>query len=627
MKLDAAGDGQFELPAADPRAAQIAMLRRARVSDMVAGRQTALGEIIIQKRERRISPAGVTALAVSGPDLLAELADRTVGEVGLYQDDVHHALFAAIGLLLPIGDLVEAVDNDPQTAQNIELLPDWLWIGDSETFDMVRWRLQRSAVGGHDLTVEYWDGLAWASLTIEDGTTANERTLQRSGDMTFTPPGDWAASTINGRAAYWMRMQARDAQIGAYVADLSVVKRNPTGDALQMLMAYAPAGWSLDTVNGYPSTAGAVLMTGAGESVLEMLIAVAEATNEHFRLGAGRQIVWLRQELSDSGLRAIRAPDGPLPDADDVTCLITNLTQTNDASQIINRIYSHGAGDVTLSNTSRTAANLPAGWTFNKAENWIENTPSVNSLGLRRERWWTASVIRALNSSQAQAASNALFDAAVAALRLHSETATTYRADVVRVNRDLPVGQTIRVQYDEWIDDYHATEIDDRFVIIGVTRQINDAGVQIVGLEISSAGRRTTTGADLVMGALEQLRRLAQSERRLTQATTGLLSDGQAEAVLRVVEVRDPVNRAILRASQDDELVVIGPSTRQGWRYDANGHQAAPDILTVRQSAGFFGAAPVGRQAVVGSRGGNAALAALLTALEALGLIEDNTTS
>jgi hypothetical protein len=43
-------------------------------------------------------------------------------------------------------------------------------------------------------------------------------------------------------------------------------------------------------------------------------------------------------------------------------------------------------------------------------------------------------------------------------------------------------------------------------------------------------------------------------------------------------------------------------------------------------TVGFFGDINVGRQTVTGSRGGNAALASLLTALAALGLITDNTT-
>lgn len=42
---------------------------------------------------------------------------------------------------------------------------------------------------------------------------------------------------------------------------------------------------------------------------------------------------------------------------------------------------------------------------------------------------------------------------------------------------------------------------------------------------------------------------------------------------------------------------------------------------------GFHGATPVTQQTVTGSRGGNAALASLLTALDALGLVVDSTTA
>lgn len=44
-------------------------------------------------------------------------------------------------------------------------------------------------------------------------------------------------------------------------------------------------------------------------------------------------------------------------------------------------------------------------------------------------------------------------------------------------------------------------------------------------------------------------------------------------------------------------------------------------------TAGFFGASPTGRPTVAGSRGGNAALASLLTALAGLGLVVDSTTA
>lgn len=44
-------------------------------------------------------------------------------------------------------------------------------------------------------------------------------------------------------------------------------------------------------------------------------------------------------------------------------------------------------------------------------------------------------------------------------------------------------------------------------------------------------------------------------------------------------------------------------------------------------TTGFFGAAAVGRQTVIGAKGGNAALASLITALVNLGIITDNTTA
>ena len=625
VKLDAAGEGSFEMPAADARAALVQRRRYARCYDVVNQRRTLIGEILIEKVERKIGSTGATMLAVSGGDLLMELADRTIGELGLYQDDVHHAQYAAMGNLLPLGDLVAAVDNDPATYQNIEMLPDWLWIGDDEAFDFVRWSLARASVGGQELAAEYWNGTTWSSLSLEDGTVSGEATLRRSGDMVFTPPGDWEMSTWNGRSAYWVRMQARDSQIGAYVRDLKVVKRNPTGDALARIMAFAPAGWSLDTVNGHGETGSPVLMTGAGESVLEMLIAVAEATGEHFRLGSGRSVVWLRRDLAASGVRAIRAGDGMSAEGNEAVCLVAGLTQTSEAAQIVNRVYPHGAADLTISNTSRTAANLPAGWTFSKTANWIENTVSVTALGARIERWWVQSQIRSASALQAQAASNALFDAAVEFLRLNGDSAVTYRVDVVRLLQALNVGQTLQVVYDEWVDDYQATAINDTFAVIGIDRNVGVDGVQIVGLEISSVGRRLMTGADMVLGALEQIRRLSLGESRLAAATTTQLSSGDTEAILTGVEVRDPVNRAIFRANRDDELVVIGPSTRQGWRYDASGHTAAPDRLTVGEAVGFFGTAAAGRPIVSGDRDGNAALQSLLDALAGMGLVKDET--
>lgn len=71
--------------------------------------------------------------------------------------------------------------------------------------------------------------------------------------------------------------------------------------------------------------------------------------------------------------------------------------------------------------------------------------------------------------------------------------------------------------------------------------------------------------------------------------------------------------------------VLIGTSTDG---MTANGSLAIAQDLAHRGSkAGFFNAAPVTKPAVTGSRGGNAALASLLTALAGLGLLTDSSTA
>lgn len=53
----------------------------------------------------------------------------------------------------------------------------------------------------------------------------------------------------------------------------------------------------------------------------------------------------------------------------------------------------------------------------------------------------------------------------------------------------------------------------------------------------------------------------------------------------------------------------------------------AQDLAHRGTKAGFYNTTPQTKQTVTGSRGGNAALASLLTALATVGLITDSTTA
>lgn len=56
----------------------------------------------------------------------------------------------------------------------------------------------------------YWDGAAWAALTIShDNTHASTKdgslSFTRDGAITFVPPADWTAVAVGGQSAYWIR--------------------------------------------------------------------------------------------------------------------------------------------------------------------------------------------------------------------------------------------------------------------------------------------------------------------------------------------------------------------------------------------------------------------------------------
>jgi hypothetical protein len=64
--------------------------------------------------------------------------------------------------------------------------------------------------GADSVAWKYWNGTAWAALTLAyDHTDADDgdgdRPFQQDGAITFVPPADWAASTIDGQEAYWIQ--------------------------------------------------------------------------------------------------------------------------------------------------------------------------------------------------------------------------------------------------------------------------------------------------------------------------------------------------------------------------------------------------------------------------------------
>jgi hypothetical protein len=108
----------------------------------------------------------------------------------------------------------ETTDINNATANDVALPPiqttttgDAIYFGDSDTFDHLRLNVGTAGVYS-DITIswEYWNGSAWTSLTVTDGTNGFQNSYMH--DITFSPPSDWATTAVDGLTKYWIRAVA-----------------------------------------------------------------------------------------------------------------------------------------------------------------------------------------------------------------------------------------------------------------------------------------------------------------------------------------------------------------------------------------------------------------------------------
>lgn len=69
---------------------------------------------------------------------------------------------------------------------------DYLYIGHTSPFARINVDLDTVGVGAGALTLEYYDGDSWESVSATDGTASGGNTLAQDGVISFKPPQDWA---------------------------------------------------------------------------------------------------------------------------------------------------------------------------------------------------------------------------------------------------------------------------------------------------------------------------------------------------------------------------------------------------------------------------------------------------
>jgi hypothetical protein len=506
-RLDRAGVFEFEMPAADLKGSAVAEKRIARCWGIRNGVLTEMGAGIIDKIT--VQPGRPSMMKVAGDDLLRELTYRSVGFLQVIDEDLRTPDTAYhFNGPSTYTALSNALDDNTGTYASVTLTTDdYLYIGDDAPFETIRVNVGatvNSTVAR--LSGQYWNGTAWTSMQISDGTAVANVPLAQDGDIDIERKANWATTAVNGVTRYWVRLAPNVALGAVHLVEIDVVQQVESTTALADIIALAPSGWSLDTVAGYGSTGSGVYARFAGEGVLSAFVKIASVLGEHFRAGSGRKIVWLRTATPASGLRAVQVASPIAAESATELAVITEIEKVTTSYDLATRVYPYGAGQgetrLTLAASTDTP---PAGYSIDRAANWIRRDSAETTYG-QIERYMQWKEIAPVSNTDADlaAAANALQQAATTWLTQNSAPYASYRLRVAKLDATLEPGQTIRVVYDEWSDDYHGIAIDANLVVLEATTEIDAKGVRTVAMQVATADRWPVDDPGQIVSQMQQ---------------------------------------------------------------------------------------------------------------------------
>lgn len=106
---------------------------------------------------------------------------------------------------------------------DFESANDFIYIGLYKPFYSLFYELSAAKVGSGEISLSYWNGSTWSSISNVDDDTVN---LSRSGFLGWGRElEDWEASPINGEKKYWIRVSV-DADITLNVKGFNLVFSN-----------------------------------------------------------------------------------------------------------------------------------------------------------------------------------------------------------------------------------------------------------------------------------------------------------------------------------------------------------------------------------------------------------------
>lgn len=560
-RLGRAGEFTFQMSLADPQYPYLANRVLVRAWQLIDGTMTQLGVGIVDSvvEDSNANPSTAT---VSGANLMRELTWRSVkglliSEPGYVSpDDVHKITLDSSGSgaeASPNNYIQMTATFDGNAATNYDLNHaadafQYVYIGFSRAFKEVKFHFNQvnQTVVATTNVVQYFNGTAWVSLTYTDGTAVAGICWKQNGSWTFTVPTDWVplvqnciatgATPDNNLNDYWLRVHmAGWAWDHVKIDEITVLTDVATLTGAQLIMALAPAGW---TLTGYTTTLTAAYLQLGDETILEALTNLATLVGEQFRLtgtGTAREIGWIRTDQTDSGVIAMRNGDPTSILADPTRCLISELHTTKDSYNLVSRVIPYGAGSgsarLTLASTTRTA---PAGYTLSAASNYLKFDATEVTYGqVEKVQVWSNIGPATSASADQVAAANSLYDAALYWLSINALVLNTYALVVYALTTALRPGDTLHIVWLEVVDGVAIRNVDANLIILEAATTVDEHGTYAVALTVSNQPFFPPTEDDVLAklgGALKHISAFTQPT-----ALTSLVS---ATAAITVTPTR-----------------------------------------------------------------------------------------
>ena len=291
--------------------------------------------------------------------------------------------------------------------------------------------------------------------------------------------------------------------------------------------------WALADKNGIsfdedPVTDTDIYAKFRHESALAALIAVAQSAGEHFRLGTGKVVEWVKGEWDESGIHAVYGALNPVAVEERTEIAqIATIEKITDSRDIVNRVFLYGAGEghsrLDLSAVSKwpDGTNVtgvgPYTWdgyalvkdatnsTYDYSSNFLEDTISKAEYS-PNEMALTFKNISPISNTTADVtnAANQLLRSGFQWLKTRSNPQEFYQLSLRGVQGAVKVGQTLQVTARRYVDGQEAIDIDETLNVLEATTEVAIDGLRTVGLMVSTTDRQPSDDASVLVDSMAE---------------------------------------------------------------------------------------------------------------------------